>query len=146
MKFPRNAKIFRGHLDAAPFAGVFFLLLIFVLLGTRVYTPGIRLQLPLAGSRLPGLPGPALAVAVDKHGRIYFQSQALGTNEFRRRLAAEVARFTRPPTLVVRADREATREMLLQVADLAVAAGITNAVEETLPRIFDPRAGGKPAP
>ena len=26
MKFPRNARIFRGQLDAAPFAAVFFLL------------------------------------------------------------------------------------------------------------------------
>ena len=26
MKFPRNARIFRGHLEVAPFAAVFFLL------------------------------------------------------------------------------------------------------------------------
>ena len=32
MKFPRNAKIFRGQLDATPFAGVFFCLVLFILL------------------------------------------------------------------------------------------------------------------
>lgn len=146
MKFPRNAKIYRGQLEVAPFAGVLFLLVLFVLLGTRVYTPGIRLQLPQGAARLPGVPGPTLAVALDKHGQIYFQNQPLATNEFRLRLAAEVRKYAQPPTLVVRADRESTREMLVRLGDLAVAAGITNAVEETLPRLFDPRAGGKARP
>jgi len=36
MKFPRNARIFRGQLDAAPFAAVFFLLVLLLMLGTRV--------------------------------------------------------------------------------------------------------------
>ena len=30
MKFPRNARMLKGHLDFAPFASVFFCLLIFV--------------------------------------------------------------------------------------------------------------------
>ena len=46
MKFPRNAQIFRGQLDAAPFASVFFLLIIFVFLSGLLYSPGIRVQLP----------------------------------------------------------------------------------------------------
>lgn len=40
MRFARNARIFRGQLDAAPFAAVFFLLVIFMMLGSLVYTPG----------------------------------------------------------------------------------------------------------
>jgi biopolymer transport protein ExbD len=52
MKFPRNVRIFRGQLDAAPFACVFFLLLIFIIMGTLVYTPGVRIKLPAAN----GLP------------------------------------------------------------------------------------------
>jgi hypothetical protein len=40
MKFPRNARIFRGQLDAAPFAAVLFLLVIFLMLGSLVYTTG----------------------------------------------------------------------------------------------------------
>jgi hypothetical protein len=46
MRFPRNAKMFRGQMDAAPFAGVFFLLTLFVLLASFTYTPGVRLRLP----------------------------------------------------------------------------------------------------
>jgi len=40
MRFPRNAQIFRGQLDPAPVAGVFFLLILFVLMGFMLYTPG----------------------------------------------------------------------------------------------------------
>ena len=48
MKFPRNARIFRGQLDAAPFAIVFFLLVIFLMLSSLVYTPGVHIELPVA--------------------------------------------------------------------------------------------------
>ena len=50
MKFPRNARIFRGQLDAAPFASVFFLLVIFVMLGSVLQTPGVRVDLPQAAN------------------------------------------------------------------------------------------------
>jgi len=66
MKFPRNAKIFRGHLDVAPFAGVFFLLVMLMMLASLVYTPGARLELRLP--RADGLPGtdkPSVSVAID---------------------------------------------------------------------------------
>ena len=56
MKFTRNARMFRWQWDAAPFAGVFFLLLIFLLLGSSfVFTSGVRINLPESG-RLPGRP------------------------------------------------------------------------------------------
>ena len=58
----------------------------------------------------------------------------------------EVKKFPTPPTLVVMADREATREMVVQLAILAAAAGITNAQEQTLPRPFDTRIAGNKSP
>jgi biopolymer transport protein ExbD len=45
MRFERHAKIFRGQLDPAPVAGVFFLLLIFILLGNLLYTPGVLVEI-----------------------------------------------------------------------------------------------------
>jgi biopolymer transport protein ExbD len=73
MKFPRNARIFRGQLDAAPFATVFFLLVIFLMLGSLVYTPGVRLNLP-TGENLPGTDRPSVAVAMDANGRLYYEN------------------------------------------------------------------------
>lgn len=45
MRFARHAKIFRGPLDPAPVAGVLLLLMMFMLLGSLVYTPGVLVDL-----------------------------------------------------------------------------------------------------
>jgi biopolymer transport protein ExbD len=63
MKFPRQAKIFRGQLlDAAPVAGVAFLLLIFIQLGSLLYTPGVLVQLK----------NPAATIRIAADGTIQF--------------------------------------------------------------------------
>src|SRR5437870_13851550 len=100
MKFPRNARIFRGQLDVAPFASVFFLLVIFLLLASLLYTPGVRLELPTAGD-LPGIEGDTIRVAIDFNGRLYFENQWVDENELKLRLRRAVVRSSGPPTLVV---------------------------------------------
>jgi biopolymer transport protein ExbD len=45
MRFTRHARIFRGPLDPAPVGGVLLLLMIFMLLGSLVYTPGVIVDL-----------------------------------------------------------------------------------------------------
>ena len=62
MRFPRQAKIFRGQLDAAPVAGVVFLLLMFLVLSSLSYTPGVLVELT----------NPAAAIRIAKDGRLYF--------------------------------------------------------------------------
>lgn len=133
MKFPRNARIFRGRLDAAPFAAVFFLLLIFLMLSSLVYTPGVRVQLP-AVDDLPGTDKPTVSVALDRHGRLYFENQAIEEAQLRNQLRAAAANSAEPLTLLVQADRAATYEMVLHVALLARDAGIQDALLATLPR------------
>ena len=67
MKLPRNVKIFRGQLDAAPFASVAFLLLIFLVLQSKlVFTPGLllRIDAPEVPLDLPGTANPTVVVAV----------------------------------------------------------------------------------
>ena len=42
MRFPRTHKAFRGQLDVAAFAGVFFLLALFLAFsGSLIFTPGV---------------------------------------------------------------------------------------------------------
>ena len=133
MKFARNAYISRGHLDAAPFASVLLLLVIFLLAGSLVYTPGVRLQLPTAND-LPGTDRPSVSVALDKNGRLYFENQGIEEDELRGRLS-EIARKSKAPmTLLVHADKDATQESLVHLALLARDAGITEAFLATLPR------------
>jgi biopolymer transport protein ExbD len=67
MRYPRQVKIFRGHLSAAPLACVLLLLLIFVRLGSLLYIPGVLINLN----------DPAATIRVNADGSIHF-----GTNAF----------------------------------------------------------------
>lgn len=106
MRFPRNAKIFRGQLDAAPFASVFFVLVILLLLTSRLaFTPGVRIDLPVVGRDLPGVANPILVVAIDIDGRLYFENQVVAPETLYERLRAVVQASREPLTLVIHADR-----------------------------------------
>jgi len=134
MRFPRNARIFRGQLDFTPFASVFFLLVIFVMLGGLVYTPGVRIQLPVAND-LPGTDQPTVRVAMDAAGRLFFQNQLIEPDQLRSHLREEVERTGESLTLVVYADKELTQEKLERLLSLARAAGIQEALLARLPRL-----------
>jgi len=131
MKFPRNARIFRGQLDAAPVATVFFLMVIFVMLGSLVYTPGVHIQLPVAEG-LPGTDKRTIAVAIDANGQLYFQNQWIQEKELRKRLRKEVENSTEPLALLVQADKSVSYEKILRLTLLASEVGITEGVSATL--------------
>src|SRR5438874_1402089 len=118
MKFPRNARIFRGQLDAAPFATVLFLLVIFLMLGSLVYTPGTHIQLPLAEG-LVGTDKRPVAVAVDANGRFYFENKSIEDNELKMALHQKVLDYSPEPlALIVQADKAVTYEILTRLTVL----------------------------
>jgi biopolymer transport protein ExbD len=133
MKFPRNAKIFHGQFDAAPFAGVFFLLVLFVLLGSLIYTPGVNIQLPGAKD-LPGTEEATVSVAVDKTGKLYFENQLTTEVLLQSKLAAAVKKSTEPLTLLVQADKAVSYETLIRLSLLARNAGMKQALLATAPQ------------
>jgi biopolymer transport protein ExbD len=134
MRFPRNARILRSQLDAAPFAAVFFLLVMFMMLGSLIYTPGARveLQLPRANG-LPGTDKPSVYVAVDADGRLYYENQWIEEKALRGRLQAAARKTSEPLTLVVQADKSVSYERLMRLTLLARDAGIPEALLAMLP-------------
>src|ERR1035441_404195 len=105
MKFPRNARILRSQLDAAPFAAVFFLLVMFMMLGSLVYTPGARLELQLPRANgLPGTDKPTVSVAVDADGRLHYENQLIEESRLQGRLREAVSKSPEPLALVVQAE------------------------------------------
>jgi biopolymer transport protein ExbD len=143
MKFPRNARIFRGQLDAAPFATVFFLLVIFAILGSRVYVPGVRLDLPSSGNAaLPGIDQPSVYVAITSNA-IYYKDQPVTEDVLSKKLIAARQEVSGPLTLVVQEDKDVTAEQLIRLRMLARRAGIDNMLMATLPRLYD--SGGPAA-
>jgi biopolymer transport protein ExbD len=143
MKFPRNTRQLRNQFDVAPFAAVFLLLVLLLLLGTLLPTPGLSLQLPaLAGSTkdLPGNSGPSVAVAVAADGRFYFANQIVSEAQLKSNLSAAAKNSHDPLTLVIHADKAVTYDQLVRLTLIARNAGIQNALLATLPRIVNPPA------
>ena len=138
MKFPRNARIFRGQLDAAPFALLFFLLILFLMLAGLVYTPGVALRLPTA-DQLPGTDRQTKTVAVDAAGRLYFENQGIQEKDLRARLTEAAKQAPEPLTLIVLADKAVNFETLMRLNLLARDAGITNSLLATLQRPLNPQ-------
>jgi biopolymer transport protein ExbD len=133
MKFPRNAKILRSHFDVAPFAAVFFLLVIFLMLGALIPTAGIPLQPPAAG-QLPGIDRPTVAMAVDNQARLYFGNQIITEPVLKNNLMVATNGAREPLTLVIHADKAASYDVIAHLTLLARDCGITNVLLATLPR------------
>ena len=133
MKFPRRAKLFRNPFDMTAYAAVFFLMVIFLVLGAQHYTPGVRIELPVA-SELPGTEKPTLTVAMDESGFYYFQNQIIDEAALKAQFTNAVSASTEPLILVIQADRAVRQERVVRLALLAHDAGIHEALLATLPR------------
>ena len=139
MKLPRNAKIFRGQLDAAPFAGVLFLLVIFLTLSSNLaFIPGVKIELPEVRQQLQGAENPTLVVAIDAAGLFYYESQATSEEKLQKDLSAAVRSSKDPLTLEVLVDKSAKFETVQQLLSLAGQIGFKDihcvARSQPLPR------------
>lgn len=133
MKFPRNTRIYRGQLEVAPFIGVFFLLIIFLVFNSGlVVTPGVPIRLPPM-QNVPGTFNPTLIVAVDASGQLYYENQVIMEEALRMRLQDEADRAREPFTLVIHADMNVRYEVLLRLGMLAQSVGIKDAMLATRP-------------
>src|SRR6185503_3035840 len=135
MRFPHNSKIYRGQIDAAPFLGVFFLLIIFLLLNSSlVFTPGVPITLP-EGVNLPCTDKPTAVVAIDPSGHYYFENQLCDEARLKERLQNAVQRSAEPVTLVVQADKNAKVETLARLGMMANSLGIRQVLQAVRPPV-----------
>lgn len=140
MKFQRQVRRLDHLLDLPSVASVFFLLVLFVMLGPLVYTPGFRVELPVA-AELPGADKPTVTVAVDAAHQLYFANRLVTDAELKSRLAEAVREFGEPLTLVVQADKAVTYEFLVRLTTLAREAGVRQALLATRPASVLPQTG-----
>ncbi|HEY6169685.1 MAG TPA: biopolymer transporter ExbD [Verrucomicrobiae bacterium] len=143
MRFPRNAKLFHGQFDAAPFvAVVFIVVLFFVVQSALVFTPGVKIQLP-AAEGFSGTGNPTVAVAIDVAGQLYFENQVIKEDELRERLRALVAQAKQPLTLVIQADEGVSNQATVRLCKVARELGIAEALLATRPKVFAPAPAAK---
>ena len=127
MKFPQRMLLLCRPPDATPLAGVFFLLMFFLLL----MPPGEVVNLP-AGELAPQSIGPAVAVAMDASGHLYFDNQLIGAAALQEKLRERGANLT----VVVQADRALPYERITEIARLIRAAGVRKVLMATRPGLF----------
>ena len=122
MRYSRNTKIFRGGVDAAPFAGVFFLMVMIVMLFySHVFFPGVPIQLQDQESA-PEMTSRSVKVLASR--RIEFLGNLYTFREFREELQTQIQKGTLPKRLLI--DREAQADAVLATAveDLLKGAGV----------------------
>ena len=133
MRFPRTHKAFRGQLDVAAFAGVFFLLaLLLAFSGSLVFTPGVPIHLP-ESTALPGTTNETVVVAVDAKGQVYFDNQISSESQLQTQFRAAVAAAKGPVTLIVQVDKETQFGVVQRLGLLARESGIHEMWQATRP-------------
>ncbi len=150
MKYPRNAKIFRGPIDLAPLAGMLLLLLMLLWVSsTFVHAPGLRIELPaVAPADLPGTTNASVTVALDLNAEIkkqfYYENQMISEDALRAKLVAAVRGSKEPLTLIVEADKAVSYGTLARLCKVAAEAGIHDVLGETLPKMTFSPSGPTP--
>ena len=109
-----------------------FKIVIFLLLASLVYTPGIPIQLPSSQNTI-GVTGPTIAVAINAGGQFFFENQMIGEHQLKSKLAAAATQSRSPLTLVVMADNGVQYGVVVHLAELAEQAGIKQAFLEQRP-------------
>jgi biopolymer transport protein ExbD len=118
MRFPRNAKIFRGQLDFVPLANVLFLLVLFVLLCSLVYTPGISIQLQDKVQKDSGK-----LLSIKRSGDVRFEKKTYKVDDLQN-LRDEFKKLPPDSIVILQSEAGAPRELILRVRELARVASV----------------------
>lgn len=117
MKFPRNVRVFKGELNAAPLVSVLFLLILFVLFTMLVYTPGIPVKLDDSPGQTNGRP-----VLVTAKGEAVFNGVTNSTLDLDR-LRKDFAALPIGSTISIRPETGAPKEAVNRVRELIRNSG-----------------------
>jgi biopolymer transport protein ExbD len=137
MKFPRNTRIFRGQLDMAPVACLFFATALMLFLHSQiVFVPGVRLDLhPMTSTNRPSL-------FIDSQDLFNYAGSTMSQSSFLKRLRAEADKGRAPGTIVLQADLGASTNAVNAVR--ALAAELSIALEPPGMRIALPVVPDQP--
>jgi len=129
VRYPRNIKIFRGGVDAAPFAGLFFATVLFlVLLYSHVFFPGV----PIVLSDAEGAPEIGeRTVAVRKDGTVRFLGESMDLAGLQAALREGGQRGDLPKRVVMENEAGSDEGLQKRVEDLLKEAGLSIKVPGT---------------
>jgi len=133
-------KIFRGQVDAAPFAGVFFLLLLFLLLfNTHVFIPGVRVDL---GGKPVAPELTSRTIKVLRSGAIQFEEKEYNFAQLQTELQERAQKGKVPGRLIFDSEPGTQEPLVDKVQQLISGMGI--ATKTPGARLELPEAAGFP--
>ena len=137
MKFPRNTRIFRGQLDMAPVACLFFATALMLFLHSQVvFVPGVRLDLnPSKDTNRPSL-------FIDSEDLFHYGDSTMSGAAFVKRLRADAEKGRAPNTIIVQVDMQATTNAINTIR--TAAAELSIALEPPGMRIALPVSTNQP--
>lgn len=140
MSLPTHARMFTGRLDVAPFACLFFLLVIFLVLLTHLApVPGVTVSLPEARLTEVAVGPDWLVVVMDDGGRLYFSQQLVSPDRLREELRRQLTTPEAPRRLVLQASAEVELQKLVSFYALCREAGVEEVKLQTRSPVFEAR-------
>jgi biopolymer transport protein ExbD len=141
MKFKRNLKIVEGRIGVVPLVNVAVLTGMFFMLGSSyVLQPGVNvemLDLPVS-TLVAGAPEHnAVMVTITRDDLIFFNDERVDLEKLKAGLEETTRRFP-GIRLVVKSDQRVSYERLVQLLDLAKAAGVRHVLLATRPLLNQP--------
>jgi biopolymer transport protein ExbD len=137
MKFPRNTRIFRGQLDMAPVACLFFSTALMLFLHSQiVFVPGVRLDLhPITNTNRPSL-------FIDSDDLFHYAGSTMSQSSFSKRLRADADKSRAPAAIVFQVDPKASTNAVNAVR--ALSAELSIALEPPGTRVALPLSPDQP--
>ena len=112
-----------AEINVVPYIDVMLVLLVIFMVTAPLLTPGVQVDLPQAAATTLDNPDrETLVVTVDRRGNLYLDDREIGAEELRRKVAA-ILRLRPQTPVMVRGDREAKYDAVMQAMVLLQAAG-----------------------
>ena len=112
-----------ADINVVPLVDVILVLLVIFIIAAPLLTHSVKIDLPKASSA-PNITQPAhIEFGIRANGTLYWNGAPVTLPELPARFAAEAAKQPQPE-LHIRADRQATYEIVAQVMSMAASAGL----------------------
>ena len=139
MKFRRQHRLICDLPGAVPIGCVMFLLLFYLINNSALLlVEGVPVRLPEGAGQRPTGFADSVIVAMDKQHRLFYLNQQVELHNLKTKLKQlAVGTGDAGLLLVLKADRAANNQAIMQVATAAKQAGVRQTWLATRPRLFE---------
>jgi len=113
-----------AEINMVPLIDVMLVLLVIFIITAPLLTHAVKVDLPKASSQVNQTKPDNVQLAIDRDGVVYWNGEAVGTMEWRKRMEA-AAKVVPQPEIHLRADGEVAYRLVAQLMSDAARTGLT---------------------